>query len=83
MEHLCGHNNRFAFIDAFLNNCPLNARYSLKGHFNGKVATACYRLTTDAARCPGAQSLVGVLRPADEVAAGPLPEGTKLTLSCE
>jgi hypothetical protein len=43
----------------------------------------CYSLVFDQTRCPGAQYRVEVRRTADEIAAGPLPENTKLLLRCQ
>jgi hypothetical protein len=44
----------------------------------------CWRLTIDATRlkCPGNGQLIEVLRTADEIAAGPLVENTKVDMQC-
>lgn len=59
-----------------LPTCPADAA-------SGAVAQDCYTLSVDANLCPGSQRLVQVLRTAAELAAGPLPDGTKLKVSCQ
>jgi hypothetical protein len=44
--------------------------------------TDCYTLASSPTLCPGAQYLVQLRRTADEMAAGVLPEGTRLRLTC-
>ena len=52
------------------------------GATNGKVDRDCWQLTRDATKCPINGQLLQVLRTADEIAAGPIPEGTKIRMQC-
>jgi hypothetical protein len=46
------------------------------------VASDCWELVSDLATCPVRGQLVNLVRPSAEVAAGPLPEGTRLAMQC-
>jgi hypothetical protein len=46
------------------------------------VASDCWQLVYDAAKCPDTGQLITVVRTAAEIAAGPLVEGTKIGMNC-
>jgi hypothetical protein len=62
--------------DGNLSTCP-------SGATDGATSEDCFSLVSDQALCPGAQLLVRVLRTADEVATGPIAQGTDLSITCE
>lgn len=58
--------------------CPAGATGST-------VSADCWQLTSDTTKCPSAFNgqLVNVLRTQAEIAAGPLPTGTKIGMTCQ
>jgi hypothetical protein len=46
------------------------------------VASDCWQLVYDTAKCPRNGQVLTVVRTAAEIAAGPLTEGTKIGMSC-
>jgi hypothetical protein len=46
------------------------------------VASDCWQLAYDLAKCPGTGQLITIVRTAAEIAAGPLTEGTKIGMNC-
>jgi len=63
---------------------PASLRKCQPGEKNGNLSqgTDCWKLSIDKAKCTTNGQLIQVLRTADEVAAGPLPEGTKVGMQC-
>jgi hypothetical protein len=53
------------------------------GATSGNVDQDCWRLTVDTNRCPATGQRIDVLRTAAEIAAGPLPAGTKIGMHCQ
>ena len=49
---------------------------------NGKVSADCWQLASDNTRCPVSGQLVKVLRTAEHISEGSLPDGTKLGMQC-
>jgi hypothetical protein len=66
---------RVVWADDVLPLCPANAS-------NGNVSRDCWQLAYDITRCPSNGQLIVVLRTADEVAAGPVLEGTRIGAQC-
>jgi hypothetical protein len=50
---------------------------------SGDVAQDCWQLATDTARCPATGQVFTLLRPAAEIARGPLEPGTRLRVACQ
>lgn len=59
-----------------LPQCPYGAT-------DGTVATDCWQVVNAPAQCPVTGQRVSVLRTAPEIAAGPLPTGTKVKMQCQ
>ncbi len=58
-----------------LPRCPSDAT-------SGSIGATCWQLTANTSRCPGNGQRIEILRTAAEIAAGPLPAGTKVRLVC-
>jgi hypothetical protein len=63
-----------------LPECDPTADYS-KGYLPDGVGD-CWRIVTDRSNCPITGHLVSVLRTRSEIAAGPFPAGTKVSMQC-
>ncbi len=63
---------------------PASLRRCQPGETNGHLNqnADCWQLIVDKSKCPSNGQMIQTLRTADEVAAGPLAEGTKIGMQC-